>query len=288
MNLAQIKEKYTILDYLGEPLKKVVNGYLYRAPWREDTHPSLSVTLNGKGWHDLSTDEHGNLIDLVMKVLGTSDLAQVCAAFSDIVPSSSFPQSKDFGERKEKESAFARFEVLPLQSRGLFVYLTQRGISGTIAKQLCSEAHYSFSDQNDNRYLYALAFPNELGGYELRSAYYKGGTSPKGISFSYTIQNAPIVVFEGFFDCLAFFTLCGGIRHNWCVLNSVVNVDSAIERLAAFPSDKLFLCLDNDSAGNDTTAKLLEHLPNAIDIRLRFAPHKDVNDYLLARCAKDA
>ena len=50
----------------------------------------------------------------------------------------------------------------------------------------------------------------------------------------------------------------------------------------------VYLCLDNDSAGNDTTAKMLEHLPNAIDIRQRFAPLKDVNDYLLARCAKDA
>ena len=60
--IGQIKEKYTCLDYLGEPVKKVSYGYLYRTPWREDKHPSLSVTPNGKGWKDYATGEHGNLI----------------------------------------------------------------------------------------------------------------------------------------------------------------------------------------------------------------------------------
>ena len=284
MNLAQIKEKYTILDYLGEPLRKVANGYLYRAPWREDTHPSLSVTLNGKGWHDLSTDEHGNLIDLVMKVLGTSDLAQVCAAFSDITPSSSFPQSKDFGERKEKESAFARFEVLPLQSRGLFAYLTQRGISGTIAKQLCSEAHYSFSDQNDNRYLYALAFPNDNGGYELRSSSFKGSKAPKGITTHLRAENAPYVVFEGFMDMLSFATMTNGQKHNYVTLNSTVNAETAIVALKGVKS-KIFLCLDNDHSGDEATEKMLVALPGSQDIRKGLMPHKDVNELLLHRRA---
>lgn len=52
MTIKDIKDKYTCLDYLGKPVKKTKNGFLYRAPWREDTHPSLSVTANGKGWHD--------------------------------------------------------------------------------------------------------------------------------------------------------------------------------------------------------------------------------------------
>ncbi len=78
MNIQQIKEKYTCLDYLGKPAKKVAHGYLYHAPWREDTHPSLSVTDNGRGWHDLATGEHGSLIDLVMRCLHTTDIRLVC------------------------------------------------------------------------------------------------------------------------------------------------------------------------------------------------------------------
>ena len=38
MNIQQIKEKYTCLDYLGKPLKKTAHGFLYSAPWRKDTH----------------------------------------------------------------------------------------------------------------------------------------------------------------------------------------------------------------------------------------------------------
>lgn len=285
MNIKQIKEQYTCLDYLGED--KIVRhgayGYLCTCPWREDKHPSLSVSPNGKGWIDQSTGEHGNLIDLVAKCIGSTDFARICAEFEDLQPSSfSFPMSKDLNEGKEEKSSFAQFSIHPLQSRGLYAYLAQRGINTTIARSMCSEAHYSFSQETD-KYLYALAYPNNKGGYELRSALYKGSKSPKGISFACNIDSAPFVVFEGFMDALSFATLCGGVKHNYVVLNSVVNVDAAIRQLQMWPGYKVYLLLDNDPAGNDTTRKMLEHLPNAVDIRARIQPHKDVNDYLLAQ-----
>lgn len=92
MNIQQIKEKYTCLDYLGKPAKKVAHGYLYHAPWREDTHPSLSVTDNGRGWHDLATGEHGSVIDLVMRCLNTNDVRLACEEIEHQDPASfSFP-----------------------------------------------------------------------------------------------------------------------------------------------------------------------------------------------------
>ena len=78
MTIKDIKDKYTCLDYLGKPIKKTKNGFLYRAPWREDTHPSLSVTANGKGWHDLATGSHGSVIDLAMHSLNTTDVRMAC------------------------------------------------------------------------------------------------------------------------------------------------------------------------------------------------------------------
>ncbi len=296
MNLAQIKEKYTILDYLGEPLKKVANGYLYRAPWREDTHPSLSVTLNGKGWHDLSTDEHGNLIDLVAKCIGSTDFARICAEFDSVQRQSfSFPQSKDLEGGKEEESAFSRFSIVPLQSRGLFAYLTQRGIDTTIAKSLCQEARYSFQDREDSRYLYALAYPNDKGGYELRGAPYEGNTegykgskAPKGITTHLRAENAPYVVFEGFMDMLSFETMMKeqgkSQMYNYVTLNSTINAGAAIEQLNGVKS-QIYLCLDNDPAGDDATTEIQDALDGAKDIRERFAPFNDVNDLLLHRRA---
>lgn len=292
MNIKQIKEKYTCLDYLGKPLKKTSSGwYVYRCPWKKDAHPSLNVSPDGKVWRDLSNsgakDAEGGIIELVQTCLNTKDFKAVCAEFD----SSSFSMSKSFDDQKEKDlecSRFASFSVTSLQSRGLFAYLTKRKVNTFIARQFLQEAHYSFQERTDGRYLYALAYQNDRGGYELRGAPYtdnpdgfKGGTTPKGITTHLDRGNAPVVVFEGFFDMLSFATLCGGVKHNYVCLNSIVNVPAAIEVLRPM-GGKVLLCLDNDDGGNKATKQILDALPSAIDIRNRFAPAKDVNEYLIS------
>lgn len=279
MNIAQIIDKYTCIDILGNRIvKKVANGYLARAPWREDNHPSLTVSLNGRGWHDLTTGEHGNVIDLVAIWKGMTK-SEVCSWFGTFMPnSSSFPSQKIYGGKKK--DTFTQFEVMPLKSKGLFAYLHERKVNIEIAKQYLMEAHYSFDERTDGSYLYALAYGNDKGGYELRSRSYKGCTSPKGITTHFIKDNAPMVVFEGFFDMLSFATMCGGVRHNYVVLNSCSMKESALEVLQSY-TDKIYLSLDNDEGGEETTAWLLQHLPNAKDIRYKFAQYKDLNEYLI-------
>ena len=283
MDISKIKQQITCIDYLGKPLKKTAHGYLYRVPWRTDTHPSLSVTANGRGWHDFTTGEHGSIIDLVMRCLNTTDKRRAIAEIEKVSPESfSFSQPIIMDGEKEKEpvSGFTKFDVVKLQSRGLFAYLYSRKVNIEIAKQFLQEAHYSF--KGGDGYLYALAYPNNKGGYELRSNFYKGGTTPKGITTHWLIDGAPVVIFEGFFDMLSFATLCGGIKHNYLVLNSVVNVDAAIDALTGH-GRKIYLCLDNDQAGRTATRQILDTLPDAIDISYRYAGAKDVNDYLCHR-----
>ena len=280
MNIKEIKEKYTCLDYLGNRVvRKTAEGYLCRAPWREDKHPSLTVTPNGRGWKDHVTGEHGSIIDMVMRYLGTKDVRRVLEELGN-ANLSPFDQQKIFCWSKEKGNGFAFIEVMPLQSKGLYAYLHNRSINITIAKQFLREAHYGFEVREDGKYLYALAYGNDKGGYELRSCSYKGSTHPKWITTHHLIENAPTVVFEGFMDMLSFATLCGEIRHNYLTLNSIVNADTAIDELRNTDS-QVFLCLDNDKGGDDATAKMLDALPSAIDIRSRFAPAKDLNEYLL-------
>lgn len=281
MNIKQIKEQYTCLDYLGESriVKKLSGGYLCRAPWREDAHPSLSVTLNGKGWQDHSDGTHGNLIDLVARTIGTTDFAKICAEFGGIP---SVTTVKKFDSSKEKADGFVSFEVTSLKKWQLSLYLKQRGINPQFAYKFgIQEAHYTFIPDKPG-YLYSLAYPNNQGGYELRSASFKGSRSPKGITTHILRDDAAYVVFEGFMDMLSFATLNGGQKHNYLVLNSVVNVDAAIETLKMTKS-QIYLCLDNDKAGTETTQKLQTTFPGAQDIRHKILPYKDVNDYLLHR-----
>ncbi len=289
MNIQQIKEKYTCLDYLGDRVvRKVANGYLARCPWRDDKNPSLTVSLNGRGWKDQATGEHGNLIKMVQRCLNTKDLSRVCAAFGSITPFS-FHQSKILNEGKEKGNGFAFCDIVPLQNRALYAYLGARCINTTIAKQFLKEAHYGFKVREDGCYLFALAYANDLGGYELRGAPnktdvkgYKGGTAPKGITTHLGLENAPTIVFEGFMDMLSWVTMTGGVKHNLVVLNSVVNKETAVQVLQSI-SGNIYLCLDNDEPGDDATAFILNALPTAIDYRSHFAPAKDVNDYLMKK-----
>ena len=231
MNIEQIKDKYTCLDYLGERVvRKTSKGYLARCPWRDDNNPSLTITPDGKGWMDQSDGSHGNLIDMVMRCLNTNDLSRVCAEFGTM-NLSPFEPSKILDCSKEKGGGFAFCDLVPLQSKGLYAYLGERCINTTIARQFLQEAHYGFEVREDGKYLYALAYPNDKGGVELRSKPYKGGTSPKWITTHLGRENAPTVVFEGFMDMLSFATLCGGVKHNYVVLNSIVNMDAGIEVL---------------------------------------------------------
>lgn len=282
MNIQQIKEKYSCLDYLGERVvRKTKDGYLARCPWREDRHPSLTITPNGKGWFDQSDGSHGNVIDMVMRCLDTNDLSLVCAEFDKNL--SLFNQSNTFNRlKREKVADFTFFTLVPLASKGLFHYLNERCIDLGIARQFLQEAHYSFQQRDDGRFLFALAYPNDKGGVELRSKLFKGCRSPKAITTHCHLKNAATVVFEGFFDMLSFATLCGGVRHNYVVLNSIVNVDAAIDILKE-REGKIFLCLDNDEGGRSSTKKMLDALPGATDISHRFAPHKDVNEFLIAK-----
>ena len=158
-----------------------------------------------------------------------------------------------------------------------FLLIWQRDV---LTHRFLKEAHYSFKERTDGSYLYALAYPNDIGGYELRSEQFKGGNSPKGITTHINKTNASCDVFEGFMDMLSFATLCKDIKHNYVVLNSIVNVPSAIEALKEYPGT-IYLCLDNDDGGSMATKQLLDAIPSAIDIRARFAPWKDLNDYLM-------
>ena len=283
MDIRQIKNTYTCFNYLGKLVRKVANGYLYRCPWRDDKHPSLSVTLNGRGWHDLATGDHGNVIDLVMKCKNTSFKLACEEIIRESPDISSFPQPIPMDRGKEKGCTFVKFEVVPLQSPGLYAYLYHRKINIGIAKRFLQEARYSFKEGDG--YLYALAYPNDKGGYELRSSRYKGCTTPKSITTHFHKEGASLIVFEGFMDMLSFATLCGEVRHNYIVLNSIVNIDATIEtiRNSRTQFGSILLALDNDNGGTETTMKLLAAFPDAKDIRGRFAPFKDVNEYLCLR-----
>ena len=168
----------------------------------------------------------------------------------------------------------------PLRHPALVGYLASRGIVPPVAAAFCREVRYEVN----GRAFFAVGFRNDAGGWELRSARFKGGSSPKHIT---TIGNRSdtVIAFEGFMDFLAYLSLKHPerLRIDAAVLNSVVNLPKAIPFLSRHPVIHAFF--DNDEAGRKTTSDLIRLCPRSevIDQRHFYSGHKDVNDYLIAR-----
>ena len=144
------------------------------------------------------------------------------------------------------------------------------------------EAHYTRSD----RKLFALAFPNNAGGYELRSARFKGTHGAKGITLIESPEhpNATLSIFEGFMDMLSAVELGLLPKEGSCVL--VLNSAAMRERAAEFTRERTFqdihLYLDNDEAGKQLVVYFREQFPETHieDRSALYATNKDLNEYL--------
>lgn len=52
--------------------KRQGGWFVCRTPWREDRSASLGVSLSTGRWKDFATGEHGDMIDLSMRLFGDS------------------------------------------------------------------------------------------------------------------------------------------------------------------------------------------------------------------------
>lgn len=155
-------------------------------------------------------------------------------------------------------------------------YLQSRCIDLRIAKQYCQECYYSVENKN----YFAIAFPNDTGGYELRCKYFKGCTN-KGIT---RIQNGSdtLLVFEGFMDYLSYLTYNKSLMlpNDSIILNSVSNIQQAKASFSSF--SKVNLYLDNDSTGKALTKELVKEFQHIVDCSYLYQKYKDFNDFLMA------
>jgi hypothetical protein len=139
------------------------------------------------------------------------------------------------------------------------------------------EAYY----ETGGRKYFALAFANDCGGYELRNKYYKGSSSPKGITTIASPDTARVNVFEGFFDFLSALEHFG-VDKPACttlILNSLNFLPDLMPTLAEYEQVNVFF--DRDRAGIEATAQVLQ-LGKAQDKSGTYAGYKDFNQFLIS------
>ena len=288
--------RISIRDFLarrGIQPKYERSGYgMYLSPLREERTPSFKVDYVRNLWYDFGLGEGGTLLTLVMRLERCDRYAAIrILSNGEIRQAGSTSLSSGIYERPAvggpspvvRPATVPALRVLsdaPLRHPALVGYLASRGIVPSVAAAFCREVRYEVN----GRAFFAVGFRNDAGGWELRSARFKGGSSPKHIT---TIDNRSdtVIAFEGFMDFLAYLSLKypERLRIDAAVLNSVVNLPKAVPFISRHPVIHAFF--DNDEAGRKATADLIRLCPRneVIDQSSFYSGHKDVNDYLTAR-----
>jgi len=259
------------LAAIGHHPKKISRqNYWYLSPLRDEKTPSFKVNRQLNRWYDFGTGQGSTLVDF--------GIAYYHCTIREIVDILSGPFQKVPRAKLETESGLENkatiVDLFPITSPGLVRYLQQRRIDLVVAQTFCFEATY----QIRNRNYYAIAFRNVKGGYELRSAFFKGSTTPKASSFI-DMDAKELYVFEGFFDFLTFRTLHLQLPRpaNFLILNSLVFWETNLALMERH--SPVHLLLDRDPAGLRSTSQALSLSPRFQDESKLYTGYKDLNEW---------
>ena len=259
-------------------------GYgMYNSPLREEQIPSFKIDYTKNLWYDFGLGEGGSIIDLVMR-LDNCTLAQACTKLEGDNFSSHRVEPSQLAlstqSPKPAESPLQIEDIKQLEDTRLLNYIRSRAIDVEIAKFYCREIHYSL---NGKRF-FAIGFGSDGGAWELRNAYFKGGTSPKSpTTFNRGFDTC--LLFEGFMDMLSYLTLKKTVipSLNVAVLNSVANLKRVDHFLSAHRTIHCFL--DNDQAGRKALAQVEKLGVEVVDQSSYYRNHKDLNECTMAKAA---
>ena len=279
MQLHDIKQ-IPIVDYLAQTgyKPKLIKGvnYWYCSPLRSELTPSFKVNAERNQWYDFGTGDHGDIIDLVcaLQHCSTAEAMRRLAALKGV----RLAQSFSFGGTTPVRSQTPSMELISVQDvkhPKLLLYLAERGLQPSEASPFLSEVYYRVSE----KCFFALGFPNDAGGWELRNPYFKGCFAPKAISTIKGTDSHKLQLFEGFMDFLSWRKLHPEEQDDSIMLNSLTLLPKLLPSLHPYSIIESFL--DNDEAGDRATKQLIDAGLPIKDMRACYAPYKDINEYLI-------
>ena len=258
-----------------EPSKIRNNDYWYLSPLRDEKEASFKINRRLNRWYDHGIGKGGNLIDFGVLYFDCTIgelLQNLSSNFSFQQPSFKHPAYSN-----EEEHKIKILKETTLTSPSLLRYLEHRRIPIEIAQHYCVELRYTL---NKNNY-YGIGFKNDLGGFEIRTPYFKTSSSPKGIT-TYANGNNEVIAFEGFIDFLSFKTMNKNLPENsqdFVILNSV----SFFERARSFMEnhESIRLYFDRDEAGQSYTSRALSLSTKYRDESSLYQNYKDLNDWAM-------
>lgn len=253
-----------------EPAKIKGDDYWFYSPFRKEHTPSFKVNRKLNKWFDFGEGKGGSLIDFLLE-LENNPIPQILSKLERLqLPATTVATVSN------SANVIEIIETRSLIAPALINYYQSRRIAREIADQYLCEVDYT----NGDKLYYALGFKNDTCGYELRSPYFKGSSSPKAPT-TYKNNSDALAVFEGFFNFLSYQTIYVGSdvpERDFLVLNSTSFFQHALPFMQTYLSVHLYL--DNDPTGDKFTNLALSlDKQKFIDERSLYKNHKDLNDW---------
>lgn len=279
MNCKTINEQIRMIDYLAEkdiyPISIKQNIYWFLSPFRNEKTASFKVDNSTNRFYDFGEGFGGTLIDLISKLENIS-IKEIIQKFNK--NSFSFQKQNDF--QFEKIQTKNKYEILKLQeisSFPLVQYLEERKLPLEIVNRYCKEILYKLNEKT----YYAIAFPNNENGYEIRNKYVKMCLVKKDISLIKNNQNH-LKIFESWSDFISYLFLfpTDEFEYDFLILNSIALLRKNIELIYKYESIQTYF--DHDDAGKSATNFLEMELKTKVNDGSNFYKnHKDLNEFIL-------
>lgn len=284
MNCQQVNQ-IDLVDLLVSigytPDKIRASDYWFKSPFRSEKNASFKVNRVRNHWYDHGEGIGGTVADFAMRYY-KCDLSTALKEISSRNISALnnvfvTPVNSDLDMPNKLVVIGA---ISPIRNQSLLDYMSFRNIDPGIASKFCQEIVY----ENDSKKFRAIGFKNNAGGFELRSQYFKGSTSPKYVSW-FNNRATTIAVFEGFFDFLTWQTMNNSRAQkqtNFLILNSLSFFTRSL--LLQEKHERIHLYLDNDNAGRKCAQEIIKRNPGkVVDESRLYRDFKDLNDWFIEK-----
>jgi len=271
-------------DYNHQPIRESNGTLLYSNPLRTEKEPSFYVyPATNTFWDYGSGEKRYSVIDLLMLLENISFSKAV-----DMILEKNFSFISPILPEKEPEEKYFKIDsIKPLSNPYFIKYIEKRKLNVSFAKMYLKEIYYKTS-QNQLQSYFGIGMENQSGGFEVKNSksgkYYCLGS--KDATIITNPQYRTWSIFEGMFDFLASMTHSKKlIQSNVIILHTINTVDKILE-IPTPDTEKVYLFLDNDSAGNKATEQLTNHFSQffqVIDCRKLYQGYKDFNEFLTGK-----
>ena len=265
-----------LVDFLAsigiQPKKRKAWRYYYCSPLAG--HPAHRATFivnrRSNRWRETITRQSGALIDLAVQLYHCT-IGELTATLRSASP---VPQTGPL-EALDHTPLVTIDKTHPIRSTYLERHLWECRIPLHVAHRYLMEAWY----RRDDNTFHALAFPNNVGGFEVfdRNRHFR--VPPLGLTLI-THQSQDIAIFRNVFDLLTFAALFTGPVQkfpDFLILNAPIPFQTVQQIIMSYHHKHLFL--PNDAAGTAFVNQATLTLQNYHDHRTLYAGYPTMNDW---------